>query len=197
MLSRSGWALAVIAVLSVGLLGPDANGLAAALAGPDFPQALLAAGSLVQLAISGWVLAVVVLAHLDSTSRLVRAIAPGILRRALFVGAVGSLALSPAQAERGSPNTSPASLHSLDGLRLPDRPASSPSVHTIVVRPGDTLWAIAARALPKGADDADIARECARWYAANRAVIGDDPNLIHPLQRLTPPTQAPPTKDPT
>lgn len=189
MLSRSGWALTVIAVLSIGLLGPDAHGFAAAIAGPDFPQALLAAGSLLQLATSGWVLAVVVLTRLDSTPRLVRVIAPGMLGRALFVGAVGSLALSPAQADRGSSTTTPANLHSLDGLRLPDRPVSSPGVHTIVVRPGDTLWAIAARTLPEGGDDADVARECARWYAANRAVIGDDPDLIHPLQHLTPPTK--------
>lgn len=189
MLSRSGWAVVGIAALSIGLLGPDAHGFLVTIVGPDFPQALLAAGSLLQLVISGWVLAVVALVRLDSTSRLVRAMAPGMLRRALFVGAVGSLALSPAQADRGSSTTTPANLHSLDGLRLPDRPVSSPSVHTIVVKPGDTLWAIAARTLPQGGDDADIARECARWYAANRAVIGDDPNLIHPLQRLTPPTK--------
>ena len=57
----------------------------------------------------------------------------------------------------------------------------------MVVEPGDTLWAIAARALPPGSSDADIALECSRWYAANRATIGSDPDLIHPLQRLNPP----------
>jgi nucleoid-associated protein YgaU len=57
------------------------------------------------------------------------------------------------------------------------------------VRPGDCLWRIAARALPRGAPDARIAREWPRWWAANRSVIGPDPDVIRPGERLT----APPT----
>jgi nucleoid-associated protein YgaU len=59
----------------------------------------------------------------------------------------------------------------------------------LVVRRGDTLWAIAARHLGPAADPAEIAREWPRWYAANRAVIGTDPDLLQPGQRLTPPTE--------
>jgi LysM repeat protein len=51
---------------------------------------------------------------------------------------------------------------------------------TVVVRRGDSLWAIAARHLDAGASDAEIARAWPRWYAANREVIGDDPDLLHP-----------------
>ncbi|GAA3514089.1 hypothetical protein GCM10022234_06160 [Aeromicrobium panaciterrae] len=189
MLSRSGWVLAGLAVLSVGLLGPDAYEMASEVAGSDFPQALLALGSLVQLTLSLWVLVIIGLSQLRVSSLLLRIVAPRMLRRALFVGAVGSLAVAPAQADRGSSTTTPAALHSLDGLRLPDRPVTSPSIHTVVVRPGDTLWAIAARSLPPGASNAEIAHACDRWYAANRAVIGDDPDLIHPSQHLTPPTK--------
>jgi nucleoid-associated protein YgaU len=58
----------------------------------------------------------------------------------------------------------------------------------VVVRPGDCLWDIAAAHLGPGATAAEIARAWPRWYAANRAVIGPDPNLIHPGQRLVPPT---------
>jgi nucleoid-associated protein YgaU len=112
----------------------------------------------------------------------------------LFAGAAGALALSPVQADRA---VTPAH-HDLTGLRLPDRPiAVAPSVHdgppAVVVRPGDTLWAIAARSLPTGATAPQIAEACAQWHAANRDVIGDDPDLIFPTQHLTPP----PGKDPT
>lgn len=188
MLSRSGCVLGALATASLALLGPDVSDTVATISGPDFPQALLAAGSLVQLTVSAWVVVVIGLAQVRGTSRILGAIAPGMLRRALFAGAVGSLALTPAQADRG-PATTPATLHSLDGLQLPDRPVTAPATRTVVVRPGDTLWAIAARSLPPGASNADIAQACARWYATNRAVIGDDPDLIHPSQHLTPPTK--------
>jgi nucleoid-associated protein YgaU len=68
---------------------------------------------------------------------------------------------------------------------------ASPRGHTadpVTIRPGDCLWNIAAAHLGPSATDAQIARAWPRWYAANRAVIGPDPNLIHPGQRLVPPT---------
>lgn len=58
----------------------------------------------------------------------------------------------------------------------------------VVVRRGDTLWDIAARALGPGASDADIAASWPRWHAANRSTIGPDPDLILPGQLLRPPT---------
>jgi resuscitation-promoting factor RpfA len=63
-----------------------------------------------------------------------------------------------------------------------------PAPAEVVVHRGDSLWAIAARALPPDATDADIARSVDAWYSANRQVIGDDPNLILPGQRLLPPS---------
>jgi len=60
---------------------------------------------------------------------------------------------------------------------------------TIVVRAGDTLWDIAARDLGILATDAEVARHWPRWYAANRAVIGADPQLLLPGQVLSPPAQ--------
>jgi hypothetical protein len=185
-LSRTGWTLATLAALSVWFIGPDAHTALAAVTGPDYPQALLGLASLLQLAISGWVLLIIGLAQLSSP--IFRAITPEVLRRALFVGAVGALALSPAQADRSPAHTT--AQHSLSGLRLPDRPTTVTAIdRSVIVKPGDTLWAIAARSLPPGASDADIARACTRWYASNRDVIGDDPDLIHPLQHLTPPTK--------
>jgi nucleoid-associated protein YgaU len=57
----------------------------------------------------------------------------------------------------------------------------------VVVRRGDSLWDIAARHLGDGSSAAEIAAEWPRWYAANRHVIGADPDLLRPGQRLAPP----------
>lgn len=79
---------------------------------------------------------------------------------------------------------------SLAGLPMPDR-AVGPAHHrhaagprTVVVEPGDCLWHLAAADLPPDAGADEIA---ARWhaiYARNRTLIGADPNLIQPGQRL-------------
>jgi nucleoid-associated protein YgaU len=58
---------------------------------------------------------------------------------------------------------------------------------TVTVVRGDSLWRIAARHLGPGATDAEVALEWPRWYAANRAVIGPDPAIIHAGQVLTVP----------
>ena len=57
----------------------------------------------------------------------------------------------------------------------------------VVVAPGDSLWAIAARSLGPRATDAAIASAWPRWYAANRVLVGTDPGLIRPGQRLVEP----------
>ncbi|MCW2505070.1 MAG: hypothetical protein JWO79_3354 [Actinomycetia bacterium] len=57
----------------------------------------------------------------------------------------------------------------------------------VIVQSGDSLWSIAARRLGPGAADREIATEWPRWWTANRDVIGADPALINPGQRLTPP----------
>jgi nucleoid-associated protein YgaU len=57
----------------------------------------------------------------------------------------------------------------------------------VVVRRGDSLWDIAARHLGPAASAADVAVEWPRWHQANRDVIGADPDLLIPGQRLVPP----------
>lgn len=86
-------------------------------------------------------------------------------------------------------------------LPLPDRPdvttqtpqmtqTASQTLHrpttsaTVVVRPGDSLWSIAADHLPPDAPAARIATAWPQWYTANRERIGHDPHLIHPGTRL-------------
>ena len=55
------------------------------------------------------------------------------------------------------------------------------------MRRGDTLWSVAARHLGPGASDAEIAKAWPAWFAENRDVVGDDPDLILPGQVLRPP----------
>lgn len=66
-------------------------------------------------------------------------------------------------------------------------PPGEPAVQhgsDVVVTSGDTLWDIAAAHLPRGAPPEAVAAQWPRWWSANRAVIGDDPDLIVPGQRL-------------
>lgn len=54
----------------------------------------------------------------------------------------------------------------------------------VTVRAGDSLWSLASARLGPFASDLDIAREWPRLYHANRAVIGESPDLLHPGQVL-------------
>jgi len=67
------------------------------------------------------------------------------------------------------------------------RAESAPT--TVVVEVGDTLWSIAATQLPADATAADVAAAWPGWFEANRDVIGDDPDLVLPGQRLVAPQQ--------
>lgn len=62
-----------------------------------------------------------------------------------------------------------------------------PADDLVVVRRGDTLWDLAAHRLGPGATAAEIARTWPLWFAANRSVIGPDPDQLTPGQRLRPP----------
>ncbi|TDO51376.1 hypothetical protein EV643_103113 [Kribbella sp. VKM Ac-2527] len=61
---------------------------------------------------------------------------------------------------------------------------------TRVVGPGESLWSIAATELGPNATDTQIATRWPDWYAANRTLIGPDPNLIRPGQVLRTPAPA-------
>jgi nucleoid-associated protein YgaU len=90
--------------------------------------------------------------------------------------------------------TRPAPVHDADRSRLlAPTPRPAASAHDLVtVRRGDSLWAIAARHLGPGASDAQVAHEWPRWYAANRDVVGADPDLLVPGLQLRPPSSTPP-----
>lgn len=72
----------------------------------------------------------------------------------------------------------------------PAHESADESVREVVVRRGDSLWSIAARHLGPQATVAQVAAEWPRWHAANRAVIGADPDMILPGMVLRPPEAA-------
>ena len=107
---------------------------------------------------------------------------PGASRSALALGLLvpvaGSGIALAAPGDGGSPHP-PAVSVDWPGVAAAHRPS-------IVVRPGDCLWTIAARNLdrPTSTKVADL---WPRWWHANRRLVGPDPDLIRPGQRLRPP----------
>lgn len=92
-------------------------------------------------------------------------------------------------ADGATTGTDPIPTRVRDAVLTVDRsvPPVRPTADEVVVVRGDSLWSIAARTLPEGAPDAEIAASVERWFAANTGVIGGDPDLIRPGQVLTPP----------
>ena len=131
---------------------------------------------------------------------------PESARRALLAGfsvvlagggalAAGPVAATPAPLEQGRTG---------QGLTLPVPTRPTGTGHAVPaqrveVHPGDSLWRISQQRVPR-ASAPDVARIVERTYRANRRVIGPDPDLIQPGQRLVLPEQrrhpqAPPTAD--
>jgi hypothetical protein len=146
---------------------------------------------------------------------------PDILRRAVLIACgvalVGGLG-APAHAEEAR-HGHEAERALVSGLPLPDRATTAthvsrvfaraaslrertvrPDPAVVVVRPGDTLWQLARADLARGgpaptADASAVAQRVREIYDANRAVIGPDPDVIRPGQRLRMPQQH--TRPPT
>ncbi|WP_262850848.1 LysM peptidoglycan-binding domain-containing protein [Mumia quercus] len=178
---------------------------------------------LVATAATAWLCALTVVALVCRLCRrpvptgLLR-LSPGPWRRAVLAVAGSSLVLAvPAAAVAGAPGApgepagprtagAPSSV-SLRGLALPDRPAelrrstvrtsrppSAPRTR-YRVRAGDSLWRIAAASW-RGEEPtaAQLDGEWRRWYAANRARIGDDPHALRIGMVLRAPTTSPPSE---
>jgi len=186
--------LTVWGTATLGATGLVAWSLPVALAGPgDTFDTVLVRGCAAAVTAATcwlWVVASVVTADALRGLVTVRRGIPAGARTALLV--LGGAALAGGLA---SPvlavGQGPAGPHVLAGLRLPERvavapaavaaPISSPTETAVEVAPGDTLWDIAARRLGAGASWPAI-------YALNRDVIGPDPGVITPGQRLVLPS---------
>ncbi len=197
-------ATAVAAGLEAWLL-PVAGQGAADAAFDDLVVRLCAAVAVLGVAWLWSAASATVLEALGDGTRPVRGV-PDAVRRWVLAACGAGLAAgllapgltAPASATPGDPHTERGPASTLAGLPLPDRAVGLPGralvgtgpirdhrpAGEVVVRPGDTLWEIAARHLG----------DPHRWpeiYALNDAAIGADPDLIHPTTRLRLPADRP------
>lgn len=197
------------AELARGLSSPEAW---VAKVGPDAAAGALAGALLWLLAL--WIafaMAATVLSLLPGQlGKIAHAVAvrvtPAVLRRVVIAAAGTSILTSPVAAFADSPagtpppptaNSAP-SLPSIGWPTDPD-PAISDSGDSarqatgarVAVRPGDSLWSIAAHRLGSAASEAQIQAEWPRWYEENRQQIGADPNLLQPGASLLAPPATP------
>jgi nucleoid-associated protein YgaU len=182
---------------------------ATALAAADVTAPVVALLALIAWVLAGWLLAA---AALTACSRLpgvagrlgaavLRRVAPATVRRCLELAlgltvatgvVAGPASASYAGAEAGPAAPAAATVASAPLLDWPSAPAApavvqAPDERRVVVAPGDTLWGLAERSLPATATPAQIAAAWPAWWSANRDVIGDDPDLLHPGAVLSPP----------
>lgn len=134
---------------------------------------------------------------------------PGVVRRWAFMllgAAVVCAAPVPAQAEQWSAPPEAGFV----GLPVPARPDGAVQVagrsrvpattsrapvdrhRRVVVQPGDSLWDLAADRLPQPTDERAVAAAVAAMYRVNRDVVGPDPDLLRPGQRLVVPVRLQP-----
>lgn len=115
------------------------------------------------------------------------------------LGVAGSALAGPAAVAAdttGAAHCPPQCALRVDGLPLPELPtAQATTTHSpaslITVHPGDSLWQISVGLLPPDAGPARVADLVTRLYAANRAVVGPDPDLILPGMHLVVPKGQP------
>ena len=196
----------------LGLLLPDVLMLAAAVragnldaAAFDLVLVRVAELALAASAVWLWTASVVITADAYRGRRPDRRGVPDGLRRVVLVAC--GLALTggiATQAQADEPESGHRTgRHLVEGLPLPDRATTTMQVSPVfaraatrhhrartsdqafvVVRPGDTLWELSRRDLPRAAGDRAVAGHVRDIHAANQAVIGADPDLIRPGQRL-------------
>ncbi len=192
-------ATTAVAALLLTLLAP------ATLAPAEGFDALLVRGcSAALLACTAWawlsVTVVIVEAHSGGGRAGSRQGVPRLLRRLVLracglalVGAaavgVAPVAATPDHLQQGTV-VGAGTVDPLVGLPLPQRAigAAHRSGRTpLLVRPGDSLWSLSAEHLTGDgarATDAAVAAYWPRLHAANRDVVGADPDLLRPGQAL-------------
>jgi len=150
-------------------------------AGPD--QALVQLCLAALAAAAGW-------AWLQGMAGVVDAWlgAPGVGSRGLrrVVLAACGMALAGALAAPSYAGSDRPSPDPISGLPFPERAQgpARPVDRPFVVRPGDSLWALAERDVGNPATDRRVSDRWHAIYHRNRGVIGPDPDLIQPGQVL-------------
>ena len=156
--------------------------------GSEYDELLLALAAWVLLGCAAWTVAigVAVVVETRSSGRL-RATAwvgcPRSLRRLLLAGlGVALVGVGPIQPVASASAQPP--------LPVPARPVGSVQAGTqpgLVVHRGDTLWRLAAERLRSTASPGEVAALVDDLHRRNRGLIGPDPDLIRPGQRLAVP----------
>jgi hypothetical protein len=168
-------------------------------ASSEYDALLLAVAAWVLLGCAAWAMLIGIAAVVETTSagRLPATAwvgCPRSLRRLLLAGLgvalVGAGPLQPsATASAEAPLPVPARPVGTvqAGTRAPDNLADPRS--GLVVRPGDSLWRIAEQRLHSSASADEVTALVHRMHHRNRGVIGPDPDLIRPGQRLAVPAR--------
>jgi len=164
---------------------------------PEYDALLLALAAWVLIGCTAWAVLIGVATVVETTSAgRLPAMAwvgcPRSLRRLLLAGlGVALVGAGPLQSSATASAEAP--------LPVPTRPvgtvkAGAPSAdiragtrRELVVRPGDSLWRIAEQRLHASASADEVAALVHRLHHRNRGVIGADPDLIRPGQRLAVP----------
>lgn len=188
------WLTVTVALAGLGTLTAPAARALASRPGPTFVDALVQACAVAALVAAAllWLATTEVAWGVLRSRGLSSPRAAGPVRLALLAACgVSALATTaPAHAGDGAPVGAGTllSAEALAGLPLPDRAVAPRSrevvAASVVVRPGDSLWTIAARRLGPAASPADVASYWLRVRALNAAVLGPDPDLIQPGQTL-------------
>lgn len=173
----------------------------------DLGEAIVGAATLAAITGYGWLaLGAGLTVAASSGSRLARWMAellvPEVWRRTVSIAT--GCAVSALPAAGGLLGTSAATASAEDDrsgesaagqlvLPMPDRPVEgAPQRWGVVVRPGDSLWWIAAQELGPGATESQVSSRWPQWYRANRDQIGADPDFILPGIVLRAPTGSAP-----
>lgn len=166
----------------------------------EFGDLLVEGATWVLAALAGWALLLLLAGVLERLSagrcpslRWVgcpRAWRPAVL---LVASAMVALPVVPASAGTGwlpAPERTSDSPASARSVGAPAATARARGADHLVVRPGDSLWSLARALLPQAADR-EVQVLVTRLHATNRDLVGADPDLIHPGQRLRLPSDTP------
>ena len=162
---------------------------------PVYDALLLALAAWVLFGSAAWAMLIGIAAVVEATSAgRIPATAwvgcPRSVRRLLLTGlGVALVGAGPVQTSATASAEAP--------LPVPARPVGTVQADgnadprpVLAVRPGDSLWRIAEQRLPSAASTDQVAALVHRLHHRNRRVIGPDPDLIRPGQRLSVPPGA-------
>lgn len=156
---------------------------------------VLAFGATVALAASvTWLWCVMTAATLEALHGVHRVDLPGVrgaVRRLVLAGCGVALAAGVVPAAHADPVSGvagqPPQPLTAQAQAAPAQvsPTQPRAAHrSRIVEPGDSLWSISASRLGAGASDAEIDQAWHTLWRANHEVVGGDPDVIEPGQRL-------------